>query len=65
MEKRVDCNRPHDLAFRLKERELIPRYTRPEMGHVWSDANKFAKWLEVELADEIVQVQDGPGFTRS
>ena len=29
---------------------MIPRYTRPEMGHVWSDANKFAKWLEVELA---------------
>jgi adenylosuccinate lyase len=23
---------------------------RQEMGHVWSDANKFAKWLEVELA---------------
>src|SRR2546425_10466065 len=20
------------------------------MGHVWSDANKFAKWLEVEIA---------------
>lgn len=29
---------------------MIPRYTRQEMGHVWSDANKFAKWLEVELA---------------
>jgi adenylosuccinate lyase len=29
---------------------VIPRYTRPEMGQVWSDANKFAKWLEVELA---------------
>jgi adenylosuccinate lyase len=29
---------------------LIPRYTRQEMGHVWSDANKFAQWLEVELA---------------
>jgi adenylosuccinate lyase len=29
---------------------LIPRYTREEMGHVWSDVNKFAKWLEVELA---------------
>src|SRR5207248_1601900 len=28
----------------------IPRYTRPEMGHVWSDANRFAKWLEVEVA---------------
>jgi len=29
---------------------LISRYTRKEMGAVWSDANKFAKWLEVELA---------------
>lgn len=29
---------------------MIPRYTRQEMGHVWSDANKFTKWLEVELA---------------
>jgi adenylosuccinate lyase len=29
---------------------LIPRYTRESMGRVWSDANKFAKWLEVELA---------------
>ena len=29
---------------------MIPRYTRQEMGHVWSDANKYAKWLEVELA---------------
>jgi len=29
---------------------LIARYTRSEMGHVWSEANKFQKWLEVELA---------------
>ncbi|MCL5289289.1 MAG: adenylosuccinate lyase, partial [Acidobacteria bacterium] len=29
---------------------MIPRYTRPEMGRVWSDENKYAKWLEVELA---------------
>ncbi len=29
---------------------MIPRYTREEMGKVWSDANKYAKWLEVELA---------------
>ena len=28
---------------------MIPRYTRQEMGQVWSDANKFSKWLEVEL----------------
>ena len=32
------------------ERTLIPRYTREEMGRVWSDANKYSKWLEVELA---------------
>jgi adenylosuccinate lyase len=29
---------------------LISRYTRAEMGRVWSEANKFQKWLEVELA---------------
>jgi adenylosuccinate lyase len=29
---------------------LIPRYTREAMGRVWSDANKFARWLDVELA---------------
>jgi len=29
---------------------LIPRYTRPEMGRIWSDEHKFRKWLEVELA---------------
>jgi adenylosuccinate lyase len=29
---------------------LIARYTRPEMGHIWSDENKFRTWLEVELA---------------
>jgi adenylosuccinate lyase len=29
---------------------LIPRYTREEMGRVWSEANKYAKWLDVELA---------------
>ena len=29
---------------------MIARYTRPEMGRVWSEENKFQKWLEVELA---------------
>jgi adenylosuccinate lyase len=29
---------------------LIPRYTREAVGQVWSDANKFARWLDVELA---------------
>lgn len=29
---------------------MIPRYTREEMGRVWSDANRFQRWLDVELA---------------
>ncbi len=29
---------------------MIPRYTRAEMGHVWSDTNKYQRWLDVELA---------------
>ncbi|MFZ0410257.1 MAG: adenylosuccinate lyase [Candidatus Acidiferrales bacterium] len=29
---------------------MIARYTRPEMGRVWSDENRFRKWLDVELA---------------
>jgi adenylosuccinate lyase len=38
---------------------LISRYTRQEMGHVWGDANKFAKWLEVELAATQTLAEDG------
>src|SRR5512132_845700 len=29
---------------------MISRYTRKEMGRIWSDENKFQQWLEVELA---------------
>ncbi|MGA2578982.1 MAG: adenylosuccinate lyase [Bryobacteraceae bacterium] len=29
---------------------MIARYTRPEMGRIWTDENKFRQWLEVELA---------------
>ena len=29
---------------------MIERYSRPPMKRVWSDENKFAKWLEVEIA---------------
>ena len=32
------------------EDDVIPRYTREEMGRVWSDANRYQKWLDVELA---------------
>jgi adenylosuccinate lyase len=29
---------------------MILRYTRPEMGRIWTDQNRFQQWLEVELA---------------
>jgi len=29
---------------------MIERYTRPEMGTIWTDENRYRKWLEVELA---------------
>ena len=29
---------------------MISRYTRKDMGRVWSDANKYQRWLDVELA---------------
>jgi adenylosuccinate lyase len=28
---------------------MIARYTRPEMGRIWSEENGFQKWLEVEI----------------
>ena len=32
---------------------MIDRYTRPEMGAIWTDENRYKAWLEVEiLADE-------------
>jgi adenylosuccinate lyase len=29
---------------------MIPRYTHPEMGAIWSDRRRYETWLEVELA---------------
>jgi len=29
---------------------MIARYTRPELGRIWSDANKYQCWLTVEVA---------------
>ena len=35
---------------------MVPRYTRPEMGAIWSDENKYQTWLQVEiLACEAMQ----------
>jgi adenylosuccinate lyase len=38
---------------------MIPRYSRPEMARLWSDENRFATWLEVELAATEVLVERG------
>ena len=29
---------------------MIERYTRPQMGKIWEDQNKYQRWLDVELA---------------
>lgn len=28
---------------------MIPRYTRPEIGNIWEDENKFRIWLDIEI----------------
>jgi adenylosuccinate lyase len=38
---------------------LIPRYTRPEMGHIWSDENRFRTWLAVEVAATEILAEAG------
>jgi adenylosuccinate lyase len=38
---------------------MITRYTRPEMGRIWSDENRFRAWLEVELAASEVLAEMG------
>lgn len=41
---------------------MIPRYTREEMGRVWSEANRYQKWLDVELAaaDSLAEAGEVP-----
>ncbi|OGC92206.1 MAG: adenylosuccinate lyase [candidate division Zixibacteria bacterium RBG_16_48_11] len=38
---------------------MIERYTLPRMGAIWSEENKFAKWLEIELLAAQAQVKLG------
>jgi adenylosuccinate lyase len=40
----------HRTLKKQKESLMIERYSRPEMKRVWSDENKFNKWLDVEIA---------------
>ncbi len=38
---------------------MIPRYTRPEIGAVWSPQRKLECWLEVELAATEAWAEEG------
>jgi adenylosuccinate lyase len=38
---------------------MIPRYSRPEMSRLWSDENRFATWLRVEIAASEVLADQG------
>jgi adenylosuccinate lyase len=36
--------------MRKRRIRMISRYTRPEMGKIWTDQRKFETWLEIELS---------------
>jgi adenylosuccinate lyase len=38
---------------------LIDRYTRPAMGRIWTEENKYHCWLQVESAASTVLAEDG------
>src|SRR5580693_6465146 len=46
----LESSVPHSFAASRGASALIPRYTRPEMGRIWSDENRFRTWLAVEIA---------------
>ena len=47
------------LAVPARSARLIERYTRPAMGGIWTDENKYRCWLQVESAASIVLAEDG------
>ncbi len=38
---------------------MISRYTRPVMGSIWESENRYAKWLEVEVAACEAMAEEG------
>ncbi len=38
---------------------MIERYTRPAMGRIWTEENKYQCWLKVESAASAVLAEDG------
>src|SRR4029450_6050764 len=46
----------HRFGYSYK---MIPRYTRPKMGTIWEDQNKYQRWLDVELAVTETLAEEG------
>ena len=38
---------------------MIERYTLPRMGRIWTEENKYRRWLQVESAASAVLAEDG------
>src|SRR4030042_5053078 len=38
---------------------MISRYTRPQMGRIWEAENRYAKWLDVEIAACEAMAEEG------
>ena len=38
---------------------MIPRYTPPEMGQIWTDQRRYETWLSVECAAADAMAQHG------
>jgi len=41
------------------ERLMIPRYTHPEMGRIWTEQRRYEAWLSVELAAADAMAAEG------
>jgi hypothetical protein len=44
---------------RSTSREMIARYTHPDMGRIWSEERRFETWLQVEIAAAEVMADAG------
>src|ERR1700676_3785261 len=55
------ARRPSAISNRRGDAAVIPRYTRPDMGRIWSDENRFRTWLTVEVAATETLAEAGMG----
>jgi hypothetical protein len=46
------------FAGHARSSPLIERYTRPGMGRIWTEENKYRCWLQVESAANLPSTSD-------